>query len=44
MSKKIQDMNGAGPSQAVQAPLGGSAPRAAGERGGIKVLMIDNYD
>ncbi len=42
MSKKI--LNDAGPSQGVQAPLGGSAPRAAGERGGIKLLMVDNYD
>jgi anthranilate synthase component 2 len=41
--KKIM-INDAGPSQGVQAPLGGSDPRAAGERGGIKVLMVDNYD
>ena len=44
MSSKIQDMNGAGPSQAVQTPTGGSGPRAAGEHGGVKVLMVDNYD
>lgn len=44
MNKKIQDMNDAGPPQGVQAPLGGSDPRTAGERGGIKVLMVDNYD
>lgn len=37
-------MNDAGPPQGVQAPLGGSDPRAAGERGGLKVLMVDNYD
>ena len=44
MSVRMQDMNGAGPSQAVQAPSGGSGPRAAGERGGLRVLMVDNYD
>lgn len=37
-------MNDAGPSQGVQAPLGGSDPRPAGERGGVRVLMVDNYD
>ena len=42
MSKKI--LNDAGPPQGVQTPLGGSDPRAAGERGGIKLLMVDNYD
>ncbi len=42
MSK--DSMNGAGPSQGVQAPPGGSDPRAAGERGGIRLLMVDNYD
>ena len=54
MNKKIQDINGAGPSQAVQAPRTGEAgapspargsdTRAAGKRGGVKVLMVDNYD
>jgi len=44
MSTRMHDMNGAGPSQAVQAPSGGSGPRAAGERGGLRVLMVDNYD
>jgi anthranilate synthase component II len=44
MSKKIQHMNDAGPPQGVQAPSGGSDPRAAGEREGVKVLMVDNYD
>jgi anthranilate synthase component 2 len=34
----------AGPPQGGPAPLGGSDPRAAGERGGIRLLMIDNYD
>ena len=34
----------AGPSQGAKAPVGGSDPRAAGERGGLKVLMVDNYD
>ena len=53
MNAKI-DMNGAGPPQGVQAsrigeagapsPSWGRAPRAAGERGGIKLLMVDNYD
>ena len=42
MSKKI--LNDAGPPQGVQVPPGGSDPRAAGERGGIKLLMVDNYD
>lgn len=42
MAKK--NMNDAGPPQGVQAPLGGSDPRAAGERGGIQLLMVDNYD
>ncbi len=37
-------MIAAGPPQGDQAPLGGSDPRAAGERGGIRLLMIDNYD
>lgn len=37
-------MNDAGPSQGVQAPLGGGDPRPAGERGGFRVLMVDNYD
>ena len=37
-------MNDAGPPLGVQAPLGGSGPRAAGERGGLQVLMVDNYD
>ena len=31
-------------SKKIQAPLGGSDPRIAGERGGIQVLMVDNYD
>ncbi len=37
-------MSDVGPPQSAQAPRGGSDPRAAGERGGIKVLMVDNYD
>jgi len=37
-------LSAAGPSQGAKAPLGGSDPRAAGERGGLKVLMVDNYD
>jgi anthranilate synthase component 2 len=37
-------MIAAGPPQGDQAPLGGSDPRAAGERGGIRLLMVDNYD
>jgi anthranilate synthase component 2 len=37
-------LSAAGPSQGAKAPLGGSVPRAAGERGGLKVLMVDNYD
>ncbi|MEX1168404.1 MAG: hypothetical protein WEK74_16315, partial [Hydrogenophaga sp.] len=43
MSTKIK-LNDAGPPQGVQAPSGGSDPREAGKRGGIKLLMIDNYD
>jgi anthranilate synthase component II len=34
----------AGPSQGVKAPLGDSDPREVGERGGLRVLMVDNYD
>jgi anthranilate synthase component 2 len=34
----------AGPPQGAQAPAGGRAPRAAGERGGLRLLMVDNYD
>ncbi len=43
MNTKI-DMVAVGPPQGEQAPLGGSDPRAAGERGGLRVLMVDNYD
>jgi anthranilate synthase component 2 len=39
-----QLLSAAGPSQGAKAPVGGSDPRAAGERGGLKVLMVDNYD
>ena len=39
-----KNVNDAGPPQGVQAPSGGSGPRAAGERGGLRVLMVDNYD
>ena len=39
-----KNMNDAGSPQGVQAPSGGSGPRAAGERGGLRVLMVDNYD
>jgi anthranilate synthase component 2 len=39
-----KNMNDAGPPLGVQAPLGGGGPRAAGERGGLQVLMVDNYD
>lgn len=41
MNKPI--LSAAGPSQGANAPVG-SDPRAAGERGGLKVLMVDNYD
>jgi anthranilate synthase component 2 len=37
-------MIAAGPPQGDQAPLGSCDPRAAGERGGIRLLMVDNYD
>lgn len=40
----LDRLNDAGPPQGVQAPSGGSDPRAAGERGGPRVLMVDNYD
>jgi anthranilate synthase component 2 len=42
MNKQL--LSAAGPSQGAKAPVGGSDPRAAGERGGLKVLMVDNYD
>jgi UDP-N-acetylmuramate: L-alanyl-gamma-D-glutamyl-meso-diaminopimelate ligase len=38
------DMSAAGPPQGAKAPLGGSAPRAAGERGGYFVIEADEYD
>ncbi len=38
------NLSAAGPSQGAKAPLGGSDPREAGERGGLRVLMVDNYD
>ena len=37
-------LSAAGPSQGAKAPSGGSDPREAGERGGPRVLMVDNYD
>ena len=37
-------MIAAGPPQGDQAPSGGSDPREAGKRGGVKLLMVDNYD
>jgi anthranilate synthase component 2 len=40
--KPIQSV--AQPSEGVKAPLEGSEPRAAAERGGLRVLMVDNYD
>lgn len=44
MSKAIHQMNDADSPQVINAPLGGSEPSGAGELGGIKVLMVDNYD
>lgn len=38
------NLSAAGPSQGAKAPLGGSDPREAGERGALRVLMVDNYD
>ena len=38
------NLSAAGPSQGAKAPLGGSDPREAGERGGLRVLLVDNYD
>lgn len=32
------------PSEGVEAPLESSEPRAAAERAGLRVLMVDNYD
>ncbi len=47
----VVDSSGAGPSQAVSAPSGGSDPRAAGERGGIlsglrygKICILSDAD